>query len=126
MTVPVVETPGPSHKSLLKGGRGASEQCRDVDGIAPAGRLLTAEGIHKGWDKARQDFRSTMPAYVVQQLASLVGEVEGMALVHEQMVGRCREQHVGDLRRRQAVDDGGAQRPFGGVSAARLGEAPEP
>ena len=49
-----------------------------------------------------------------------------MAVVHEQVVRSCREQQVGELRRRQAVGDRGAQAALRRVLAARLDEAPEP
>ena len=94
--------------------------------MTPTGGFLAAEGIHEGWDQARQNLCGAVPTYVVKQLAGLVGKVECVALVHEKVVGRCCKEKVGDLRRGQSVGDGRAQRPLRGIGAARLGEAAKP
>ena len=63
---------------------------------------------------------------MVDQLESLVREIEGVAGVEEEMVGAGSEDHVGDGGRGEAEVDGGAQRALRRLRGARLHEAAEP
>ena len=69
---------------------------------------------------------AVVPAEVVEHLERLVGEVDRVAAVDEDVVGDRREHHVGDGGRRRRVGDGRGQGPLGGVGRAGLDEAPVP
>jgi hypothetical protein len=60
---------------------------------------------HEAGQQARQHYLGVLPPNVVQQLECLVREIEGVALVQEEVVGAGSEDHVGDRLLGQADAD---------------------
>ena len=126
VTTPVAQASGAGRDGLVELQVNAGKKDGEVDGMAPAGALLHASRAGQAGNDRGENLFGVLPADVVEQLEGLVGEVESMARIEEEVVRAGGEDHLGDGGRGKAEVDGGAERAFGRLRGARLDEAPEP
>ena len=112
------------------GGR-PGQQAGQVVGMAPGGRLLGPRRAGRLLGEGRQDTVGVRPAHVVQHLERLVGEVDGVAAVEEDVVGGGRPHDGGQpVRRRgrshRAGQDCARPRRRSRVSMKRRYQAAQP
>jgi len=104
--------PAPATAPVCAGGKGfrkivegALKQVGEVDGVAPRVGLLHPLGARELRGQRREHRLGTLPPCDVERFERLVDEVERMAAVQIAVVGRRREQHVGELARRSPAAD---------------------
>ena len=102
------------------------EQRDQVDRVAPGVRLLHPLGERELRRQRGEHRLRALPAGDVERLERLVDEVERVAAVEVAVVGRGREEHVGELLGRRARADGRDERALGALRVAHLDEAAEP
>ena len=105
---------------------GLAHEPGQVVGMAPLALLLVAAGgrglRHKGGEHAG----GGVPPQQLDRLEGLVGEVDGVAAVQEDVIGRGRRHDVAENGSRQARGYGGGEGAFGGVGGPAVYEAPVP
>ncbi len=108
-----------------QGGPGPVGERGQVVGMTPGAALLAAAGQGGLRDHGREDERAFL-GDEGERLDRLVGEVEGVAAVDEDVVGHRGEQHLLDLGEGHPLRERGAEHPLGRVRGSGPDLAPVP
>ncbi len=110
----------------VEAGLGAGDELGEVVRVAPGAGLLRPRGRRGAAHEGGQHVRGGVAADVAERLEGLVGEVDGVAAVDEDVVGDGGEHHALDVAECTLSGERGGEHELGGVGGAGLDEAPVP
>src|SRR5579875_805450 len=94
--------------------------------MAPTGRLFASLPVGQDRHHAEKNLRRKAGIYLLQQLESLVGEIERVATAKVEVVGRCGKDHVGKVRKRVACHNSRVKNTHGADAVAYLDKLAKP
>ena len=108
------------------GGTGVVHQGHQIQRMAPGVTFLTALCHGQVPEHAGQDGAGVFPANMLQELKAFVDEIQRMAHIEIEVIGRSRQQHIGHIRRRGAQRQRCEHTALRPVAVAHLDPTPQP